>query len=707
MNAPFPTGRTRPLRLAIDIGGTFTDLVLRDETGRERTYKTSSTPQDPSDGFFAGLDLIAADLGVASRRDLLARVDTIVHGTTITTNALLTGATAKPGVLTTDGLRSLLLARQGHREDQFNSKARPPKPLVPRALVVAVPERLDRDGTVTLALDEAAVRAAAAYFRAEGVAAVAVSFVFSFFNDAHERRAGEILAAELPGVFISLSSRVAPEVRFYERTSTTVLNAAVGPVLERYLDRLSARLAEDAFDRPLYIMQSNGGVVSLANAAARAVNTLLSGPAGAPPAAASRAAALGIDSVMTIDMGGTSFEVSLSRGGRTEISSGGEIDGYPISTPILDISTIGAGGGSIAWITAGGLLRVGPQSAGASPGPAGYGRGGTEATVTDANLVLGYLNPDKFNASVALDVGRAREAVGAVGARLGLGIETAADGIYRTINAEMTDSLRLATIRRGLDPRGFAIVAAGGAGPLHAAALARDLDIPLVIVPRNASVLCAGGMLLSDYARYYVRTLAIADPRDPRLDLEGEFTALEALAIREFTAEGIEPEALSFVRSADLRYVGQVHEVAVPFTDAAELVARFHRSHHERFGHSQPADAVEIVNIRLLARGAVTAAPSGEIAAPSGATTAPSRRSAWFGGAYRDVPVLDGETLDPGAAVDGPALVELPTSTIVVPEAFRLVVAATGDYLLHDASRSLDAIRARLSPAASATGAPH
>jgi N-methylhydantoinase A len=696
MNAPFSAPPTRSLRLAVDIGGTFTDLVLRDENGRERTYKTSSTPKDPSDGFFAGIDLIAADFGL-DRRGLLSRIDAILHGTTITTNALLTGATARTGLLTTEGFRDVLLARQGHRENQFNSKASPPPSLVPRELIVPVRERVDRSGRITLPLDEEAVRAAAALFREKNVAAVAVSFLFSFFHDAHERRAGEILAEELPGVFISLSSRVAPEVRFYERTSTTVLNAAVGPVLDRYLSRLAARLAGEAFDRPLYVMQSNGGVVRLANAAARAVNTLLSGPAGAPPAAADRAAALGIDNVMAIDMGGTSFEVSLSRKGRTEVSSSGEIGGHPISTPLLDISTIGAGGGSIAWVTPGGLMRVGPQSAGAHPGPAAYGRGGVEATVTDANLVLGYLNPAKFNASVALDSDRAHRAVAAIGERLGLSTEHTAAGVYRTINAAMTDSLRLATIRKGLDPRDFAIVAAGGAGPLHAAALARDLDIPLVVVPRNASVLCAGGMLLTDYTRFYVRTLPVTDPADPQLDLDQEFSELEKRAIQEFTEEGIHASRLAFERSADLRYVNQVHEISAPFTaDAASLVALFHQQHRERFGHAQPNDPVEIINVRLLARGAVSDAKETRSQAEFARERPPERRKAWFAGGFRNVPVYDGEALGAQREIDGPALVELPTSTIVVPEGFRLVASPTGDYLLHEARRSLAEVLSRL-----------
>lgn len=683
-------------RLAIDIGGTFTDLVLVDETGQQRLYKTRSTPSDPSEAFFAGLDLIAADLGL-TRKKLLSRIDSIVHGTTITTNALLTGKTVRTGLLTTRGLRDILLARQGYRKDQFNSKARPPRPLVPRALILTASERLDRNGTVTLALDDKTVRAAAEVFREEGVEAVAVSFLFSFYNPVHEIRAAEILAQELPGVFVSISSRVAPEIRFYERTSTTVVNAAIGPVLDGYLRRLSARLAAENFGKPIHIMQSNGGVVSIENAAIRAVNTLLSGPAGAPRAAADRAAAVGVTNVMAIDMGGTSFEVSLSRNGRTEVTNRGEIAGYPLSTPLLDISTIGAGGGSIAWITPGGLLRVGPHSAGALPGPAAYRRGGTDATVTDANLVLGYLNPDRFNSSVSLDLSEARAAVANIGERLGLSIEAAAEGICRTVNAEMADSLRLVTIRQGLDPRRFALIAAGGAGPLHAAALANELGIPLVIVPRNASVLCAAGMLLSDYSRFYVRTLAITDPGDQALDLTGRFRQLQDLARAEFVREGIDADRLSFEWTVDARYVGQVHELALPFDgDLEALLKLFHASHLERFGHAQPSDSIDIINIRVLARAAVAQGIVAHVIENAVGQSAPQHRRAWFEG-WRNVPVHNGDLLPLGATLEGPALVELPTSTIVVPGGLRLTVAPSGDYLLHTTDRTLDDIRAVLS----------
>jgi N-methylhydantoinase A len=676
------------LRLAVDIGGTFTDFVLQDRAGRERLYKIGSTPHDPSEGFVEGLALIAQDfhLGV---RELLGRIDAIQHGTTITTNALLTQQTSPAGLLTTAGFRDVLLARQGERESQFDSKVEPPRPLVPRRLILPVSERVDRHGKVAVPLDINDVRRATEQFSRAGVKSVAVGFLFSFLNPIHEEQAAEILAAELPEVFLTISSRVVPAVRFYERLSTAVLNAAVGPILREYLGRLETRLDALGYRKPLFIMQSNGGVVSLRAASTRAVNTLLSGPAGAPAAASRLARDNGLKNVMTIDMGGTSFEVSLSRDGATEVSKAGKVGAYTVSTPILDISTIGAGGGSIAWVTAGGMLRVGPHSAGASPGPAAYGRGGSEATVTDANLVLGYLDPDSFNAGVTLDVQRARAAVARIGDALGIGVEAAAAGIYRAVNAEMTDSLRLSTIRKGLDPRVFAMVAAGGAGPLHAAALARDLRIPLVVVPRNASVLCAGGMLLSDYVRFYVRT--VFGRREPltAAELNLALTDLEGAAAAEFASEGVDSAALSFSRSADVRYVGQVHEISVPvhgtvFDDHeyGALLQRFHTLHLERFGHAQSDDPVEFINLRVLARGR-TPQPTPSAPAEMAGVAAPRRhRRAWFAGAYRDVPVYAGLTLPSATDLAGPALIELPTSTIVVPEDFSVTLSRGGDYLL-------------------------
>ncbi|MCK9901942.1 hydantoinase/oxoprolinase family protein [Frankia sp. Cpl3] len=689
-------------RIAVDVGGTFTDLVLRRPDGTQLVHKTSSTPEDPTVGFVAGLHALAAAEG-REVRDLLAGTDLLVHGTTITTNALLTGTGARTGLLTTEGLRDVILARQGSRDDQFASKAAPPPPLVPRHLIETVRERVDSTGTVVTPLYEQDVRRAAGRFRAAGVEAVAVSFLFSYLAPDHERRAAEILEAELPGVFVTASCRLVPEVRLFERTTTTALNAYVGPILRGYTERLARRLADLGYRRPVLVLQSNGGVVSLPRAAERAVETLLSGPAGGPAAVAPVLAALGLPQAMAMDMGGTSFEVSLSRRGRTETTSQGVLGGHSICLPILDIATIGAGGGSVAWATAGGMLRVGPRSAGARPGPASYGRGGTEPTVTDADLLLGYLDEAAFSDGIRLSRAAAASAVGALAERLGIGLTEAAAGIHRTVNAAMADRLRLSTVRRGLDPRRFALVAAGGAGPSHAVEMARELGVPLVVVPGAASVLCARGMLHADLVRYYVHSFAGRDPHPPATVLEQALNGLVQQAEADLREQGA-TGAVSYTRFADVRYVGQVHEISVAFADGtrpdaaavADLLARFHLEHEERYGYAQPELAVEFVNVRLLARAPAAPPSPSPPRRVSGAAVPIARRQAWFEGGYREVDVYDLETLPAHRRVEGPALFAHPTTTLVVPPGFVAELADDGSALVHPATEALDAVLDRL-----------
>ncbi|MBW8481259.1 hydantoinase/oxoprolinase family protein [Actinomadura parmotrematis] len=687
-------------RIAVDVGGTFTDLALLGPDGVELVHKTGSTPAEPSDGLVAGLGGLAAKAGLPLA-GLLARTDALVHGTTITTNALVTGTGARTGLLATEGLRDVLLARQGSRADQFDSRTAPPPPLVPRHLIETVAGRLDRTGAEAVPLDEDGVRRAARRFRAAGVEAVAVCFVFSYLDGGHERRAAEILAAELPGVFLSVSSRVAPEVRLYERTSTTVLNAYVGPVLRAHLDRLSGRLAGLGYTGRVLVVQSNGGVADMERAAERAVGTLLSGPAGAPAAVAAVTAELGVPDAMAIDMGGTSFEVSLSSGGATGITTRAEPAGHPVSVPMLDIATIGAGGGSIARTTPGGLLRVGPASAGADPGPACYGRGGGEPTVTDADLLLGYL-AGGFGDGLEPSADLARDALAGLGRRLGLGPVEAAAGVHRAVNAEMADSLRLAIARHGLDPHRLALVAAGGAGPVHAAELARDLEIPLVVVPAGASVLCARGMLRADLVRHYVHTLLGRDPRAAATDpaeAEAAFARLEGDAARDLPVDA----GLRFTRLADVRYVGQVHEVTVPFPDGpgvdaaalAGLLARFHRLHERLYGFAQPEVPTELVNLRLEARSPTLAPDAAVPAAPPGPERDGTRR-AWFDGAFREVPVRDVGAVPVDERQEGPALLAGEGTTTVVPPGFAFEITASGTVLLFGADRDRAGVLAGL-----------
>ncbi|MER6809491.1 hydantoinase/oxoprolinase family protein [Spirillospora sp. NPDC000708] len=695
-------------RIAVDVGGTFTDLALLGPDGVELDHKTGSTPDEPADGVVAGLGGLAEKAGLPLA-GLLARTGVIVHGTTITTNALVTGTGARTGLLATEGLRDVLLARQGARAEQFESRSAPPAPLVPRHLIETVRERVDRTGEVTVPLDEEGVRRAARRFREAGVEAVAVAFAFSYLNDAHERRAAGILAAELPGTFLSVSSRVAPEVRLYERTSTAVLNAYVGPVLRDHLDRLARRLADLGHAGRVLIVQSNGGVVDLDRAAERAVDTLLSGPAGAPAAVARVVAEFGVPEALTIDMGGTSFEVSLSSGGATGITTRAEPAGHPVSVPMLDIATIGAGGGSVGWTTPGGLLRVGPASAGADPGPACYGRGGRDATVTDADLLLGHL-AGGFGDGLEPSAEPAGRAIGDLGRRLGLGTVETAAGVRRAVDAEMADGLRLVIARHGLDPRRLALVAAGGAGPVHAVQLARDLGIPLVVVPAGASVLCARGMLRADLVRYYVHTL-LGRGRDPRAtgagpdEVAAAFAGLEERAKADSAAGGPAPADLRFTRLADVRYVGQVHEVTVAFPPGTRdgaaaldgLMAAFHESHERLYGFAQPEAPAELVNLRLEARAPTPSPPSTGV--PATARARPGgdgTQRAWFDGAFQEVPVRSLEAVPVDERQNGPALLAGSGTTIVVPPGFAYEVTAGGTTLMFAAGRERAEVLAAL-----------
>lgn len=681
------------LRIGVDVGGTFTDFLVSDASGSAEIYKTSTTPADPSRGFFRGLEKVAAarDITVGA---LLREVDTIVHGTTITTNATLTGDGAKTGFVTTAGFRDVLNMRRGLKERQFEKYAAP-TPLIPRHLVRVVEERVDYAGTVLTPLKEDDVHAAAAYFREHKVEAVAVSLLWSFQNPAHEQRIQALLAAALPGVYVSLSSEILPQIRVYERHSTTALNAYVGPVLTRYLRRLNAELARHGFTGNLLIMQSNGGVMAPDVATRFAANTLLSGPAGAPMAGVYYGGAHGFKNVITVDMGGTSFDVALVKDATPTVTTEGLIGDHRIASPILDIHTVGAGGGSIASINSGGLLIVGPKSAGAQPGPALYGRGGTAPTVTDAQYVLGYLDPTRFEAGeLNVDGTAARDAIDThIAQPLGLDLVRAAHGIFEIVNHNMAAAIEVVSVQRGYDPREFVLVVAGGAGPIHAAALARELGIPLLLIPRESSVFCAAGMLIADLKHDYVRTYA----QDLAVLKLGEVQAIVAQMVAAahitLATEGVDAKAIHLTYSADLRYVGQFNEVEVTIPNpttltqdtVGEIAAAFHRRHDALYGYSMAAAPVELINLRLTARGA-TPKPAQPRHPPSSRATTHAQagtRHAYFDGAFKDVAVYDGFKLAPGNEVTGPAIVVQPTTTIVVPPDFDLVCDEYMNYLMY------------------------
>ena len=619
--------------IGIDVGGTFTDFCLMDARGADRIHKTPSTPDDPAEAVMQGLAELAAAEGVALE-DLLADTIRIVHGTTVTTNAVLTRRWAKTGLLATAGFRDALAMRRGVREKLYDNKFAAPEPIVPRRLRLPVRERIDGAGRVLaeIALDD--VDAAAETFRREGVEAVAVCFLHSYANDAHERAARDRLRGRMPEAYVAASTDILPELRYYERTSTAVLAASVGPIFARYAARLEHRLARAGFAGPLLIMQSNGGVAAPARAAANAATTLLSGPAAAPAASLAVLAPRGEDSFVAIDMGGTSFEASLVQGGAPAVTGGATVARFAMALPAMDIKTIGAGGGSIGWIDGGGLLRMGPESAGAAPGPACYGLGGTRPTCSDANLLLGYLPADGFaGGRMRLDTAAAREAVARAIARpLGLDPVAAAAGMYRVMTVGMASAIREISVERGVDPRDFPLVCAGGAGPVHAAAIARELGIARIVVPRIAAVLCAAGMLATDLRHDFVRSFpspfaAGATDRD-RLDRLAGAMEAEARAMLESENVSADRHRLDF--ALDLRYAGQYHEIAVAagdrsmLTDIDAMTAAFHRAHDRLYGYAlaEEGTPVELVNLRLaafgltdkpvakrLARGAAAAAP--------------------------------------------------------------------------------------------------
>ncbi|HOL37397.1 MAG TPA: hydantoinase/oxoprolinase family protein [Rubrivivax sp.] len=685
------------LKIGIDVGGTFTDFVVVRDGAPPQIHKTLSTPADPSIAVVQGLEEIAAaQQPPLTLTDFAARIDTLVHGTTVTTNATLTHTGARCALLTTEGVRDALEMRRGIREEQYNNRYTNVKPLVPRYLRAGIGGRLDRNGNELAPLDVDGVRRAVELFGREGVQAVAICFMNSFANPAHEQAAAELVRRELPGAYLSVSTDVLPSIRFYERVSTTALNAYVGPKLNHYLDQLVGRLGRAGFQGLLLIMQSNGGVITPQLARDKAALTLLSGPAGGPGAGLYYVRAHGQDKCITTDMGGTSFEASVAVHAPM-VKNDGEIARHKIALPMLDIHTIGAGGGSIGWLDEGGLLRVGPHSAGADPGPACYGKGGTLPTTTDANVVLGYLDPAYFaGGRMTLDVAAARRAIEEHIARpMGLTVEEAAAGMYRIACHNMAQGVREVTIKRGFDPREFPYIPAGGAGPIHACLICEELEIPLQIVPREASVLCAFGMLMSELKHDFVRTFVARLEAVDWVRLAAMVDEMQRDGERQLAAERIPAERRRHELRLDCRYIKQYHEVSVTVPralverrDAAAIAELFHAEHNRLFGYSlaQEATPVEIINVRVQAVGA-TDKPQLRAEPWAGADAAQAlkgRRRIYVPEtrAYAELPVYDGHRMRHGNRVDGPALVEQETTAIFVGASFDCVVDALGSFVL-------------------------
>lgn len=689
-------------KIGIDVGGTFTDFALMGGKGRSAVHKQLSTPADPSIAVMAGLAALAQAEGL-SFDAFLGQVALIVHGTTVTTNAVLTGRTARTALLTTRGFRDTLQMRRGMREMMYDNRWHAPEPIVPRHLRLPITERFDATGRELVALDTADVEAAIQTLRGQGIEAVAICFLHAHGNAAHEEEAARLVAQRLPQAYLSVSSRVLPQVRFYERTSTTVLNAGVGPILAHYLDRLNARLAQAQWAGTLLIMQSNGGTAAPASVRRLAASTLLSGPAAAPAAGLAWMAPMRKKSFITVDMGGTSFDAALVQRGEPAVTTAGHVNRFAMALPSMEINTIGAGGGSIAWIDDGGLLHMGPQSAGADPGPACYGRGGTEPTCTDANLVLGYLSASYFaGGRLQLDEIAARHAIEQrIATPLKLSLVEAAQGMFHVINVAMAAAIREISVQKGFDPREFPLVCAGGAGPLHGAAIAEELGIERVFVPRDSSVFCASGMLHSDLKHDHVRSFArvLHPPGPDRVQVRAGVRAL----LREMRvqgraalkAEGIAPERQQWRHALDLRYAGQYHEVTVDVptdlldrADWATVADLFHSQHDRLYGYAlrDEGTPVELLSLRVTAVG-ITEKPTLKRQPRSASTPRDAlkgRRAVYLPGrtVSTKVPVYDGERLQHGQHFNGPALIESANTSILVPPLWAADIDALGSCVL-------------------------
>lgn len=672
-------------RIGVDSGGTFTDVCLfRDGDAAARVWKVPSTPDDPSRAIAEGIKAALSVHGGNAKA-----VAYLGHGTTVATNALIQGRGAQTGLITSAGFRDLLEIRRQMRPSLYDLQCDKPNPVVPRRLRLEVPERLRHDGRVETPLDEDALREAAHVLRDAGVDAVAIAFLYAFVDPTHERRAREIVKKVLPNAFITCSHEVAPEFREYERFSTTAVNASLGPVMEAYVRRLEDRVDDLKIPAPPHITQSNGGVISCATAAAEPVRTVLSGPSTGVVGAIALGRLAGVPDLITFDMGGTSTDVALVRDGQAVRSGQSEVHGHPLKIPMLDIHTVGAGGGSIARIDTGGLLKVGPESAGAAPGPACYGGGSREATVTDANVVLGVLHPTHLLAGrMPIERALAEAAVDQLGRKLGLSREAVADGIVSIVVANMAKAIRVISVQRGHDPRHLALMAFGGAGPIHAARLARELECPKILVPPHPGILCATGLLMTDMVTNYAHTRLT--PLDGAEELiAGEFAALEATAAEWFEAEGIPDDARTTVRSIDMRYAGQNYELPVHAAEPSALQTAFEAEHERMYGYTAPEEPIQLVTFRLEATGQV---PKSEfLPAPArDEGTAPQPRGTrdmWLSDKkdWTATPLYDRADLAPGDRLDGPAIVEQMDSTTLILAGQRATIDRFANIVIEEA----------------------
>ncbi len=661
-------------KIGIDVGGTFTDFVVAGEGGQPRFFKTQSTPDDPSIGVMTGLREAAAAYGL-SLDQLLGDTDLVIHGSTVATNTLVERKGARVGLITTDGFRDLLEMREGLKEDRYNLRMQPVEPLAARYLRAGVPERVRANGTVERPLDEAALVENLECLVQEGAEALAVCFLFSYLNPSHEQRAWENIRRRFPDMYTSLSHEVIPQIKEFDRLSTTVINSYVGPVFSRYLSRLAERFEAYPQLKDVLIMQSNGGVAPIADSGRMAVRAILSGPAGGVSAAAYIGQLLEEPRVIAFDMGGTSTDISLIENGVPHITNEKFEAGWKIAAPMIDIHTLGAGGGSIARVDEGGILHVGPDSAGAEPGPACYGKGGERPTVTDASLALGYLDASNFlGGRASLDAMAAERALADdVAAPLNLSNVESAYGVFKVVCTTIAEGIRLMSVQRGVDPREFTMMGFGGASGLHASEVARQLQVSKVYIPASAPVLSAYGMLNTDIKYDFFRSYPVSLDRIDLNELRAILDELGAQGRDKLSAQGVSEEAVEIHYSADMRYLDQIYEVTVPLPDPAlpdsEFIARltsnFHRRYEELYSYNQQSQEVRLVTLRVSAVGKLPRIAQLDRTGDGNAASTVGSRRVYFG-EWRDAQTYAADSLLAGTEIAGPAILESDFTTILV-----------------------------------------
>ena len=689
-------------RIGIDVGGTFTDgILINEQTGETTITKVPSTPNDPSIGFLKAVKRILHEANIKSED-----IDILVHGTTVATNSIIEGKLAATGFITTEGFRDILEIQRQIRPSLYDLLFEKPRPLIPRYLCFGIPERLDATGKELIQLDEKSVINAAEKLKKEGIESIAICYLHSFVNPNHEQRTQEIIRRVFPEALVSISSDVAPEFREYFRASTTVINAGVRPIVERYLSKIESRLHEKGFKGELLIMQSSGGVLTFQAARLKPVYMVESGPAAGVIVSTHLGEVLGFENIMSFDMGGTTAKTGLIEKGTPKITKEYEVGtaaraehgskgaGYPIRTPVIDLIEIGAGGGSIAWVDSGGVLRVGPKSAGADPAPACYGKGGTEPTITDANLVLNRFDPDYFlGGEMKLDVNAAHSAIKEKCADpLGLNVVEVALGIVEIANTAMVNALRRISLQRGYDPRDFVLVAFGGAGPVHANRLVAELEIPKLLVPMSPGTTSAMGLLVTDLKHDFSTTLI---KRIDQLDFEKVnrfYIDMEEKGENILLKEGRDHKSIRFERNIEMRYVGQSYELSIPFIkknieEALEgMLKFFHEEHEKAYGFGAPGEPVEFVTLRLTAIGTITKPKMRELTFKKADSKSALRkvRKVYFAetSGFIDCPSYNRYNLNARELIKGPAIIEEMDSTTIIHPGYKAEVDNYGNLLI-------------------------